>query len=57
MRKLKDQELNEINGGFSGWVLAGISILVTFVAGVIDGIARRTRICGRWGRCIACNSG
>ena len=40
MRKLKDQELNEINGGFSGWVLAGSSILVTFVAGVIDGIAR-----------------
>lgn len=40
MKKLKDQELNEINGGFSGWAVAGISILVTFVAGVIDGIAR-----------------
>lgn len=40
MKKLKDQELSTISGGFSGWLVAGISILVTFVAGVIDGIAR-----------------
>ena len=40
MKRLKDQELSKINGGFSGWVVAGISILVTFVAGVIDGLAR-----------------
>ncbi len=40
MKKLKDEELVKINGGFSGWVVAGISILVTFVAGIIDGIAR-----------------
>ena len=40
MKVLKDQELNTINGGFSGWAVAGITILVTFIAGVIDGIAR-----------------
>ena len=40
MKKIKDQDLVTIKGGFSGWVVAGISIIVTFVAGVIDGIAR-----------------
>lgn len=40
MKRLKEEELSKINGGFSGWLVAGISILVTFVAGVIDGIAR-----------------
>ncbi len=40
MKRLNDQELNSINGGFTGWTLAGISLAVTFIAGVIDGIAR-----------------
>ena len=40
MRKINDQELSKVNGGFSGWAIAGISMLVTFVAGVIDGLAR-----------------
>lgn len=40
MKKVNDLELKEVNGGFSGWALAGIAVLVTFVAGVIDGIAR-----------------
>ena len=40
MKKVNDVEMNKINGGFSGWALAGIGLLVTFVAGVIDGIAR-----------------
>ena len=40
MQKINDSELQKINGGFSGWAVAGISLLVTFVAGVIDGIAR-----------------
>ena len=40
MQKINDAELKEINGGFSGWALAGIGLLVSFVAGVIDGIAR-----------------
>ena len=40
MKKIKDEELCKISGGFSGWALAGISLIVTFVAGVIDGIAR-----------------
>lgn len=45
MKRIKDQELREINGGFTGWALAGIGILVTFIAGVIDGIARPKK-CG-----------
>ena len=40
MKKINDENLNNINGGMSGWAIAGISLLVTFVAGVIDGIAR-----------------
>ena len=40
MNKIKDEELKKINGGMSGWAIAGISLIVTFVAGVIDGIAR-----------------
>ena len=40
MNKISDSELSKINGGFSGWAIAGISLLVTFLAGVIDGIAR-----------------
>ena len=40
MKRVNDIELNEVSGGFSGWALAGVSILITFVAGVIDGIAR-----------------
>lgn len=40
MKKLKDDELKSINGGISAWVIAGIGALITFIAGVIDGIAR-----------------
>ena len=40
MKKINDEELKNINGGITGWAIAGISLLVTFVAGVIDGIAR-----------------
>ena len=40
MKRINDQELSKINGGFSVWVAVGIGLLVTFVAGVIDGIAR-----------------
>lgn len=40
MKKLKDGELAEIKGGFSGWVVAGIGVVVTLIAGIIDGIAR-----------------
>ena len=40
MKRLNDNELNEINGGFSGWAIAGIGVLITFAIGVIDGIAR-----------------
>ena len=37
MKKIEDAELSQVNGGFSGWALAGIAMVVTFVAGVIDG--------------------
>ena len=40
MKKIEDDELKNINGGISAWAIAGIGMLVTFVAGIIDGIAR-----------------
>ena len=40
MKIINDEKLKDINGGMSGWAVAGISLIVTFVAGVIDGIAR-----------------
>lgn len=40
MKTVNDTELAKVNGGFSGWAIAGISLVVTFVAGIIDGIAR-----------------
>ena len=40
MNKVQDADLKEINGGFSGWALAGLAMAITFAAGVIDGIAR-----------------
>ena len=40
MKQLKDEELKKINGGISAWAVAGIGILVTFIAGIFDGIAR-----------------
>ena len=40
MKKLQDEDLKNINGGMSAWAIAGISVLVTFFAGIIDGIAR-----------------
>ena len=40
MKKLKDLELCEINGGMTAWAAIGIGLVVTFIAGVLDGIAR-----------------
>ena len=40
MQRISDQELRKVNGGFSVWVAVGIGLAITFVAGVIDGIAR-----------------
>ncbi len=40
MRKLDDLELKKVEGGMSAWVAIGIGLVVTFVAGIIDGIAR-----------------
>ena len=40
MKRIDDIELNNVNGGVSPWGLAGIGLVVTFIAGVIDGIAR-----------------
>lgn len=40
MKRIDDIELKNIKGGMSGWAIAGISLIVTFVAGIIDGIAR-----------------
>ena len=40
MKKLNDLELKNIEGGISGWAIAGISIAVAFIAGILDGITR-----------------
>ena len=40
MKKLDDLELKKVEGGMSAWALVGIGLVVTFVAGIIDGIAR-----------------
>ena len=37
MKKIEDEDLKEVNGGFGGWALAGIALAVTFAAGIIDG--------------------
>lgn len=40
MKKMQDAELERINGGISGWVVAAIGAAIVFVSGIIDGIAR-----------------
>jgi len=40
VKKLNDEDLAKINGGITGWAVVGIGLVVTFVAGIIDGIAR-----------------
>lgn len=40
MNKLKNEQLKNIKGGISGWLVAGLGALVTFLAGILDGIAR-----------------
>ena len=41
MTKLKQKELKQIKAGaVSGWLIAGIVAGITFVVGVLDGIAR-----------------
>lgn len=37
MKKISNKELKKINGGFSLTTLIGVSALVAFIAGVIDG--------------------
>ena len=40
MRKLNESELKQIEGGMTAWAAIGIGIAITFVAGILDGIAR-----------------
>ena len=40
MKKLQESELKNIKGGMTVWAAVGISLIVTFVAGIFDGIAR-----------------
>ena len=43
MKKLNELELSKVKGGMSAWVAIGIGLIVTFAAGIIDGIARPTK--------------
>lgn len=40
MRKLNNQELKNVQGGFGFGIAAGIVALAIFAVGVFDGIAR-----------------
>ena len=40
MQKLNDIELRKIEGGISGWLVAGIIAGSIFIVGMFDGIAR-----------------
>ena len=40
MKKLNDLELQNVNGGMTAWAAIGIGMIVTFIAGVLDGLAR-----------------
>ncbi len=41
--KVEDLELKKVEGGMTMWAAIGIGLAVTFVAGIIDGIARPER--------------
>jgi lactobin A/cerein 7B family class IIb bacteriocin len=43
MKNLKNNELREIEGGISGWVIIGVSALITLVAGLLDGITSKVK--------------
>ena len=38
MKKLKENELEKIQGGFSAWAALGIASAVIFLSGVFEGI-------------------
>lgn len=40
MNDLEKKELKNINGGISLWGVVGVGAIITFVSGIIDGIAR-----------------
>ena len=40
MKKLNDFELKNVEGGMTVWAAVGVGLAITFVAGVLDGIAR-----------------
>lgn len=40
MKKISDDELNDIKGGIGFWAIAGIISAVIFIVGVLEGITR-----------------
>ena len=38
MKKLKNEEMERISGGFSTWAAIAIAAAVIYVSGIIDGI-------------------
>ena len=47
IKKQSKQELEKIYGGFSAWVGIGISALVVFLSGVLEGITNPDK-CRGW---------
>ena len=46
MKRLDDLELKKIEGGMTVWTAVGIGLVVTFIAGIFDGIARPVKCRG-----------
>ena len=40
MQEREKEELEQMNGGISGWGIFGIGVIATFIVGIVDGIAR-----------------
>lgn len=40
MKRLSNNELKRLKGGFSAWVGLGIAGAIVFLAGIIDGFTR-----------------
>lgn len=43
MKIIEENELKNINGGISGWAIAGLSAVGAFLVGVLNGIVHPFR--------------
>lgn len=43
MKKLNDEELRGVNGGISALMVVGIGTIITFLSGIVVGIAKPSK--------------